>query len=241
MVCRPRHQALASVARLVVLASVALIPDTVQSAEELTEIHFREELRRLVPVAGEVLVGVVSGQANQSINPNSLYLRLVSSTARSLCVDVISRDATYFASIVYDIAGTTPGIYKLRFPTSYGSQLASFKIFELGLLASTKTDCSSGRQPDRIFPVYWTSNPQPTAPLAVLVNAGTSDAVLRVATDTGIRDHSCRDASGALRRTAYDKECVVNSLAGLKLNTAEIVRSSFGVRFPIVPVPIVLP
>jgi len=223
------------------LTFVVLFPDIVQSAEDLPEVHFREELRTLVPVAGEVLVGVVSGQANQSINPNSLYLRLVPSTARSLCVDVISRDATYLASIVYDITGTKPGIYRLRFPTSYRTQLASFKIFELGILASTKTDCSSGRQPDSIFPVYWTSSPQPTEPLAVLVNSGTSDAVLRVATDTGIRDHSCRDSSGTLRRTAYDKECVVSNLTGLKLNTAEIVRSSFGVRFPIVSVPIVLP
>ena len=192
----------------------------------------RERFRTTdIPVGGGAIVGVLTGNINESVRPDLLAVQLpVVGTRMNLCLFVRSRDGRYTGATEYQVPQASAGVLRLQFQTKFRAQLADFKSRELGALAELRRGTCEGEDPNAIIaPITW--NAQPSSGLVVLVRSDTGVDV-DVRTVTGQTIVVCASVSNEERISllTYNTECRFNWPAGA--SSVTVRRRSFDNYLP---------
>lgn len=111
-----------------------------------------------LPVAGGVLVGVVSDDSVQTVGTRNPAVYLPANHSQKLCLSIQSKDGTYSALAEYSLANLGAGTYGLSFSSSH-AEFKSMHVEDLASLAQTKESCSTSVAGQATLPVSWTGSP----------------------------------------------------------------------------------
>ena len=89
-----------------------------------------------VPVSGEIRVGIMVDQINESINPTTFYIMIPEHTEKFLSCEISSIDGRYEASVAYDISKLAAGVHQFNLPTKHANDLKSYSYSDIALLTS---------------------------------------------------------------------------------------------------------
>ena len=89
-----------------------------------------------VPVSGDIRVGVMADQNNESIDPTTFYILIPEHTEKYLFCEFSSIDGRYEASVNYDISNLNAGVHKFILPTKHVSALKNYSYSDIAILTS---------------------------------------------------------------------------------------------------------
>jgi len=89
-----------------------------------------------VPVSGEIRVGIMSDQNNESINPTTFFIMIPQHNEKFLSCEISSIDGRYEASVTYDISNLKAGVHQFNLPTKHVSDLKSYNYSDITILTS---------------------------------------------------------------------------------------------------------
>jgi len=89
-----------------------------------------------VPVSGEIRVGIMVVNTDESISPSSFYVILPTHEEKYLFCEISSRDGRYEASLTYDISKLKIGCHKFEFPTQHKEELKQYSANDITILTS---------------------------------------------------------------------------------------------------------
>jgi hypothetical protein len=174
----------------------------------------KERLYNRVPVSGAVVVGLRAQPTEGHVDPHNLWALIPEHLESLLCVSLVSPDGRYEGSAEYEIAGMSPGRYRLQFPTRYAAQLRGFVADEFGTFAVASSSCSSADLARSALSssgvsaivIAWTPIESPDS-VVIQVQSGQTSAVVQL-NDPSSRQIPCRYP---LSRSAvsFDAICVV--------------------------------
>src|SRR5258707_3155238 len=180
---------------------------------------FSESKHPVINVAGGVRRGFLASPGNARVDLGSLAVSLPAVGQKKLCVELGSMDGIYHADVTYDVGSWSTGVYALKIPTAYASDLANYRAGELAVLAYTATQCPGTIE--LIAPAFWGTT-KSSSELTVFLNSGSADAAVRLYDVTTGRTHDCERLSGN-NVIAYDTSCPI-------IITSHGTRANFQIR-----------
>jgi hypothetical protein len=170
------------------------------------------------PVSGYLYMGTIIGNEKMSVDPDLLIVHLPKTNSSMLCVEIMSRDARYYARANYVISGLSTGIYRIELPTIFSNTLKNYKADEISVLAELKDGCES---PDMIsfIPVSWgLPNNSNLITIQLNVSGAASKLIIPDRTDNGSKENvKCRIIDSGVKNTSFDTLCTfkTNDLSSL--------------------------
>jgi hypothetical protein len=189
---------------------------------------FNEKYNSDVPVSGRVLSGFMLESINK---PTDMFLDIPKTTAGIICLQVQSKDGSYFSSNEYQITdNTVHGVISPDYPTEYAEIINVFNHNELAIL-SFQGSCEQKKVNNLL--IASRGDTLLSNNVVFFINSGRSDVFLNLKDKNGKNNtvQCFRIQNG--KRTAYDTECKV-SLDKIKMakGKVSILRRKSGRMFP---------
>lgn len=108
----------------------------------------------VIPVSGDIKVGLMYHDGLKKINPSDLYVHIPSNENDYLCLEISSRNGRYEGKLSFSIKDLNKGLYKVDLQTQYEEQLLDFKPEDLTVLASISDNCKL--EPENYTYASWT-------------------------------------------------------------------------------------
>ena len=211
---------------VLIFSSLSFSAET--SKLNLVESTFNEKYNSDVPVSGRVLSGFMMESVKK---PTNMFLDIPNQTSGIICLQVQSKDGSYFSSNEYQITDNTVyGVISPDYPTEYAEIINIFNHNELAIL-SFQGSCEQKKVNNLL--IASRGDDLLTSNVVFFINSGRSDVFLNLKDLNGKNNiiQCFRIQNG--KRTAYDTECKV-SLEEIKIAKGEvsILRRKSGRMFP---------
>jgi len=211
---------------LLMSSSLSFAAET--SKLSLVESTFNEKYNSDVPVSGRILSGFMMDSVNKQSN---MFLDIPNETVGIICLQVQSKDGSYFSSNEYQITDSTVnGAISPDYPTKYDEIIKTFDNNELAML-SFQGSCKQKKVNNLLIASRGAD--LLTTNVVFFINSGRSDVFLNLKDLNGKNNtiQCFRIKNG--KRTAYDTECKV-SLEEIKIakGKVSILRRKSGRMFP---------
>jgi hypothetical protein len=198
---------------------------------------FSESRISVMNVTGSVRRGLLASPRDSPVDPRSLSVSLPAVSQKKLCVELGSLDGNYHADVTYDVASASGGVYALRIPTAYASELARYRAAELAVLAYASTQCPGPME--FIAPAFWGATTSPSR-LTLFLNSGSAaTAVSLYDVTTGVTS-PCERLKGP-NVIAYDTSCPVAVTSHGTRAKLQVQMQFFESRSPTVEVQVYIP
>jgi hypothetical protein len=174
-------------------------------------------------------MGTIIGNEKINVDPDLLIIHLPKTNISMLCVEIMSRDARYYARGSYVISGLSKGIYRIELPTIYSGTIKSYKANEISVLAELKDSCES-HDILSFIPVSW-GQPNNSNHITIQLNVGgaASKLIFPNRTDTeSIENVKCRIIDSGVKNTSFDTLCTFKTNDLSQLCEINLMRRRFG-------------
>lgn len=195
------------------VAALFAVAPAVAQVRETAKLNgpFKEEVKSEAPVSGRALHGISARPIAWTPLPDLAVETAPSSSERSVCVTIASRDGRYFARNAYVIAPSpAAGIVALPIRTQHPEIFASSVADGLAVLVEEGA-CDKRQSVFRIARSVGRGSESATAQrnVAAYVNSGRADATLLVAAPGEAASRFVCAAITDGKRTTYDSVCNV--------------------------------
>ena len=185
------------------------------------------------PVSGDLYVGSIVGEAERQVDPAQLLVHLPLTNSPKLCVEIISRDARYYARSEYDISGRSTGIYRIELPTKLPKKLKDYRADEVGVRADLRDDCDQ-LELTSLIPVSW-GIPKNTGRATIQLNTSEVESKLIIPKNSQDAERqiiTCHAVDSGRRKTSFDTLCSLSVTDLSQLCEITLRRQHFGHWLP---------
>jgi len=207
---------------VIIFCSVTLESSLADVIATPISLPLHEEYREQVPVSGRLLVGISTLSSAQPSTPNLTLLAPAREKDGMICMQVMSRDGSYWSENTFSLPPGEEGAVSLDYPSRYLEKLYSEQPSDLALMAKFG---SCGKEGLAMISGWSAAQLNEPDVLVVLINSARSSTFIsgRYAEDWG-RPSAC-EAITEGRRTAYDTRCEIKFEN--KLNAIKILRRRY--------------
>lgn len=175
------------------------------------------------PVSAYLYMGTIIGNEKRRVDPDLLIVHLPKTNSSMLCVEIMSRDARYYARSNYVISGLSPGIYRIEIPTKFSNTLKKYMAYDISILAELKDSCENPEMTSYI-PVSWgVPNNSDLITIQLNVSGAVSKLIIPNKIDPGDQKIvNCGIIEDGMQNTSFDTLCTfktndLNSLCEISL------------------------
>jgi len=160
------------------------------------------------PVSAYIYMGTIIGNERRRVDPDVLLVHLPSMNSSMLCVEIMSRDARYYARSKYYISGRSTGIYRIEIPTRIPEKLKSYMADEISVIAELKDSCEHPEMTSFV-PVSW-SVPEILSRITIQLNVSGAESKLIIPNFSANNNPTvvkCKVIESSLKNTSFDTLC----------------------------------